>query len=163
VSGSGSAQEGQKIAKTRQVPLIIEDCALMTTGVEYGCSLFGLKPGFDPVKAQDLIEDFLKRYRAGQVEGPLAENAAAYLGIFWGMTLVLAYDWSWVAVSHGEWRGFGVADAKRRYLALPVQFFHQLMHDEAGQELPGPAVRFKTIGANNLPRSKPGAFTVITN
>ena len=69
------------MAKTREVPLGIEDCALMTEGVEYGCSLLGLEPGFDPVQAQDLIEDFLKRFRAGQVEGVLDENAAAYLGV----------------------------------------------------------------------------------
>jgi hypothetical protein len=151
------------MAKPREVPLIMEDCALMTSGVEYGCSLLGLEPGFDPVKAQDLIEDFLARFQAGQVEAQLDENAAAYLGVFWGMTIILAYDWNWVAVSHGDWRGFGVADPKRLYLALPVRFFHLLMHDEAGREMPGPAVRFKAIGAKHLPASKPGAFTVITN
>jgi hypothetical protein len=149
--------------ETHEVPLIIEDCALMTAGVEYGASLLGLGPGFDPVKAQDLIEGFLERYWAGRIEGPLDENAAAYLGVFWGMTLVQAYDWDWVAVAHGDWRGFGGADAERKYLALPVRFFHLLMHDEVGRQMPGPAVRFKAIGANDLPPSKPGAFTVITN
>src|SRR5271166_1313415 len=104
------------MAKTREVPLIMEDCSLMTAGVEYGCSLLGLGPGFDPVKAQDLIEDFLARFHAGQVEKELDENAAAYLGVFWGMTIVLAYDWNWVAVSNGDWRGFGVADPERQYL-----------------------------------------------
>jgi hypothetical protein len=141
----------------------MEDCAIMTAGVEYGCSLFGLEPGFDPIKAQDLIENFLQRYRAGQVKESLDENTAAYLGIFWGMTIVLAYDWSFVAVTHGDWRGFGIADSERKYLALPIRFFHLLMHDEAGLEMPGPAVRFKAIGANYLPASKPGEFTVITN
>jgi hypothetical protein len=151
------------MAKTRQVPLIVEDCALLTAGVDYGCSLLGLRPGFDPVKAQDLVEDFLKRFRAGLVEGPLDDNAAPYLGVFWGLTIVLAYGWDWVAVARGDWRGFGVADPERKYLALPVRFFHLLMHQEAGLIMPGPAVRFKAIGANDLPPSKPGAFTVITN
>lgn len=151
------------MAKTREVPLVIEDCAAMTAGVEYGCSLFGLEPGFDPVKAQELIESFLERYRAGSVEGPLDEHAAAYLGIFWGMTIVLEYGWDWVSIIHGDWRGFGVADPKRKYLALPISFFHTLMHEEAGLQMPGPAVRFKAIGANYLPRSKPKAFTVITD
>jgi hypothetical protein len=156
-------EEGQSMARTREVPLIIEDCALMTAGVEYGCSLLGLEPGFDPVKAQDLIESFLEVYRAGDVEGSLDENAAAYLGVFWGMTIVLAYGWDWVAVTHGDWRGFGVADPKRKYLALPISFFHTLMRDEAGQQMPGPALRFKAIGANYLPPSTAKAFTVITN
>lgn len=151
------------MAKTREVPLIIEDCALMTEGVEQGCSLLGLEPGFDPVKAQDLIESFVEKYRAGCVEGPLDENAAAYLGVFWGMTIVLAYGWNWVAVTHGDWRGFGVADPERKYLALPISFFHTLMHDKAGQQMPGPTVRFKAIGANDLPPSKAKAFTIITS
>lgn len=149
--------------KTSEVPLNMEDCALMTEGVAYGCSLLGLEPGFDPVKTQDLIEGFLMRFRAGKVEEELDKNAGAYLGLFWGMTIVLAYDWNWVAVSHGDWRGFGVADPERRYLALPVWFFHLLMHDPAGRKMPGPAGRFKAIGAKRLPPSKPGAFTVITN
>jgi hypothetical protein len=146
-----------------EVPLAIQHCALMTAGVEYGCSLFGLEPGFDPVKAQDLIEDFLERYRVGRVEGPLDENAAAYLGLFWAMTIVLAYGWNWVAVAQGDWQGFGVADPERKYLALPILFFHHLMRDKACILLPGPAMRFKAIGANNLPPSTPGSFTLITN
>jgi hypothetical protein len=150
------------MTKTREIPLTIEACALMTAGVEYGCSLFGLEPGFDPDEAQNLIEDFLRCFRAGEVEEPLDENAAAYLGVFWGMTIVLAYKWDWVEVAHGDWRGFGVADPKRKYLALPIHFFQVLMHEEAGLEMPGPAVRFKAIRENYLPRSKVGAFTVIT-
>lgn len=151
------------MAKTREVPMNMEDCALMTEGVEYGCSLLGLEPGFDPVIAQELIEQFLAWFHAGKAKGPIHENAAAYLGVFWGMTIVLAYEWNWVAVAHGDWRGLGVADPERNHLALPVRFFHLLMHDKAGREMPGPAVRFKAIGAKRLPTSKPGAFTVITN
>src|SRR5215471_9090863 len=108
---------------TREVPLIIEDCALMTAGVEYSTDLLGLGPGFDPVKAQDLIEGFVERFRAGRAKGPLDENVAAYLGVFWGMSIVQAYGWEFVAVKIGDWRGFGIADAERRYLALPVSFF----------------------------------------
>jgi hypothetical protein len=145
-----------------EVPMIIEDCALMTEGMEYGCSLFGLEPGFDPIKTQDLIEDYLDRFRAGRVQGPINNNAAAFLGAFWGMTIVLAYDWQWVAVSNKKWRGFGVADKQRCYLALPARFFHLLMHEEVGRAMPGPAVRFKAIGAHQLPPSGPGAFTIIT-
>ncbi len=148
---------------TREVPLIMEDCALMTAGAEYGDSLFGLEPGFDPVKAQDLIEDFLERFRAGKVAKPIDENTSAYLGCFWAMTISMAYKWDLVAVAHGDWRGLGVADKERKYLALPINFFHTLMHETAGKEMPGPAVRFKAIGANYLPTSTPGAFTVITS
>jgi hypothetical protein len=149
------------MANTHEVPLVIEDCAIMTAGVEYGSSLSGLEPGFDPAKAQDLIEDFIRRFRGGQVQEELDENAAAYLGVFWGMTVVLAYDWNWVAVADGAWRGFGVADPERRYLALPIRYFHLLMHDKAGDKMPRPESRFKAIGTDDLPESKPGALTLL--
>jgi hypothetical protein len=77
------------------------------------------------------------------------------------MSIVLAYDWNWVAVAHGDWRGFGVADPERRYLVLPVSYFHTLMHGKGGAELSGPAERFTAIGAGSLPASKPGQFTVL--
>jgi hypothetical protein len=149
------------MAKAREVPLIMEDCALMTAGVEYSTDLLGLGPGFDPVKAQDLIEDRIERFRAGSIKEPLDENVAAYLGVFWGMSVVQAYGWNFVAVTIGDWRGFGVGDVERKYLALPVSFFHKLMHEKTGKKIPGPAAQFKAIGAKLLPASKPGDFTII--
>jgi hypothetical protein len=151
------------MAQIREVSLTMEDCAAMTAGVEYGCSLLGLAPGFNPAEAQPLLEDFLERFRIGLVEGAVDQHAAAKLGLFWGMTIVLAYDWNWVSVAKGDWRGFGVADAQRRHLALPIPFFQQLMHDETGWEMPGPAARFRAIGATHLPASKPGEFRIITS
>jgi hypothetical protein len=150
------------MSKTREVPLVIEECAMMTTGVQEGGSLLGLGPGFDPAEAQDLIEDLLRRFRAGQLKESLDENAAAYLGLFWAMSIVLAYRWNWVAVERGDWRGFGVADSERRYLVLPVSYFHTLMHGERAPKW-SPSDRFKAIGANSLRASLPGQFTVIAS
>lgn len=151
------------MAGMREDSLTMEDCAAMTAGVEYGCALLGLEPGFNPGKAQPLIENFLERFRVGEVEEELDPHAAAKLGLFWGMTIVLAYDWNWVSVSRADWRGFGVADSQRQYLALPIPFFQQLMHEESGWDIPGPAARFRAIGAKQLPASKPGEFTIITS
>jgi hypothetical protein len=151
------------VSKIQEVSLSMDDCSAMTVGVEYGCSLLGLAPGFSPSKAQPLIESFLERFRVGEVVGELDPLAAEKLGLFWGLTIALEYDWNWVSVAADNWRGFGVADLQRSYLALPMPYFRTLMHEESGWEIPGPSSRFRAIGAKHLPPSRPGALTIIAS
>jgi hypothetical protein len=55
-----------------------------------------------------------------------------------------------------------VADRERRYLALPFNLFSRII-DEKDDETPGPFVRWKAVGANHLPDSSPGMYTIITS
>jgi hypothetical protein len=73
----------------------------------------------------------------------------------------VAYDWDWVAVENGDWRGLGVADKQRSYLVLPINFFNTLILKDTDRTKPGPAVLFKAIGGNYLPASAPGQFMIL--
>jgi len=109
-------------------------------------------------KIQELADGVVE----GTVENPLGENLAVALGALWGDSLCEAYGWEWIVPIHGEWRSLGVADRERRYLALPFNLFSRII-DEKDRETPGSFVRYKAIGANHLPESEPGRYTIITS
>ena len=111
---------------------------------------------------QKKIQDMADGVAGGAVENPLGENVAVALGALWGNSLCDTYGWEWIVPIHGDWRGLGVADRERKYLAPPFDLFSRII-DEKDDQTPGPYVRWKAIGANHLPKSSPGMYTIITS
>ena len=118
--------------------------------------------GEEPAEVQAKIQQYVDDVLSGSADNPLGEDVAFALGALWGNSICQAYGWEWIVPIHGDWRGLGVADRERKFLALPFNFFHQLLFEEPNEELPGPRVRFNAIAADHLPESAPGEYTIIT-
>jgi hypothetical protein len=152
------------MAATREIPLFGNDSLAIMSSADAGSAMLGLNNYEEPLVVQEAIESFLRALaggtaanKLGPTKGPMA------LGSLWGNTLLMAYDWKWTKVSHGEWQSLGLVDAEKRYLALPHQMFKQLLSDSCDPSMAGPNARFNAIGAKQLPPSEPGSFTIITN
>jgi hypothetical protein len=114
--------------------------------------------------ARASIEKFLEDLDAGRTKNTLGEKKGAMaLGSLWGNTLLMAYDWKWIKVLHGDWQALGLVDEERRYLALPHQMFVKLLSETCDPSMAGPYSRFNAIGANYLPAAEPGSYTIITS
>ena len=111
---------------------------------------------------QEKIQAMADGVANGTIDNPLGEDVAVALGALWGEQICAAYGWEWIVPVHGDWRGLGVADKERRYLALPFDLFSRII-DEKDEKTPGPHVRWNAIGANHLPQSSPGMYTIITS
>ena len=149
------------MAKVREVPMTMEYCGLMNLGVEFAETQLGLTPPIDPYAAQRVIEDCLEQHRNGTFPTQ-DEHTAEYLGLFWALTLMLAFEWKPVAVMYEGNPNFGVSDPLKKYLALPVSFFHWLAKPDFDRTIPGPADRFEAIREGHMPPSRPDTFTIIT-
>ena len=110
------------------------------------------------------FKKFLDDLDTGKTPNKLGPTKGAMaLGSLWGNTQLMAYNWKWVRVNHGDWNALGLVDAERRYLALPHQMFVKLLAELCDPSMAGPYARFNAIGANHLPVAEPGSYTVITN
>ena len=150
------------MASIREIPVAMEDCAVIMLG-DQAEELLGVWPPIDPHAVQMKIEHVLQEVFNGAHGSPPTERLIASLGVFWGNMITVAYDWDWVALVNGDWRGLGVADKQRKYLALPIDFFNTLILKDTNRTKPGPAVLFKAIGENYLPESKPGQFLILAD
>ena len=150
------------MARIKEVSLEMQDCALISLSMEVE-SLLGVQPPIDPFAVQDKIEKLLEKIVAGDQGVPPDETLVAGLAAFWGMTIAQAFNWQLIAVECDGWRGLGFSDLDRRYLALPMNYFHELVFNDPQHLIPGPAVRFNAIKASYLPESEPGMYTIITS
>ena len=149
------------VTKTTDIPPSETDWQAIRGASQDAAS--ALNTAGDPADlVQNKIQDMADGVAAGTVENPLGENIAVALGALWGNSLCESYGWKWIVAIHGDWRGLGVADRERKYLALPFNLFSRII-DEKDDETPGPYVRWKAVGANHLPDSSPGMYTIITS
>jgi hypothetical protein len=148
------------LSSIQETKITMEDCGVIMMSGDAE-SLLGVSPPIDPQLAQEKIDRVLQEVFSGGPGNPPTSELAASLGAFWGNTLTQAYDWDWVAVVNGDWRGLGVSDKARKFLVLPFNFFQTLIFNNPSRAMPGPAVLFKAIGANYLPESSPDQFLII--
>jgi hypothetical protein len=115
------------------------------------------------------IHEFLCRQntRSGLLrrrpEMPLGDDCPMALGALWGSEICKEFGWTWVLAKHGDWTGLGVSDSERRYLALALDYFDDLIgvHPEAANL---PALQlYNCIKAGNLPVADPDSFTLIAH
>jgi hypothetical protein len=139
-----------------------DDWAAISGAAEAGSDLFPFSGG-TPAVVQEQVQEYLNNVLSGDSENPLGENLAFALGALWANSICAEYGWEWIVPMNGDWRGLGVADPERRYLALPFNFFSTLLFSDEGRQMPGPLIRFRAIGGNNLPDSYPGAYVIITS
>ena len=92
------------MAKVREIPIGMEDCAVITLSDD-AQALLGVSPPVDPHAVQMKIEHVLQEAINGAHGNPPTEEFIASLGVFWGSMITVAYDWDWVAVANGDWRG----------------------------------------------------------
>jgi hypothetical protein len=149
---------------TTEEALSNNDSLAIMSSADAASEMLGLNNYEEPEVVQEAIEKFLdglETWKAVNSLGPT--KGAMALGSLWGNTLLMAYNWTWIKVRHGDWHALGLVDAERRYLALPHQMFVKLLSDSSDPSMAGPYVRFNAIGANRLPPAEPGSYTVITN
>ncbi len=139
-----------------------DDWAAINAAAAAAEDLLGLA-GEPPMQVQERIQQYVDDLLSGSVENPLGENAAFALGALWANSICQAYGWEWIVPIHGDWRGLGIADRERKFLALPFNFFQTLLFEDPEEQMPGPRVRFNAIGAGHLPDSSPGEYTIITS
>ena len=152
------------MATTREEPLSGNDSLAIMSSADAASEMLGLNNYEEPIVVQEAIEKFLSALAEGTASNKLGPmKAPMALGSLWGNTLLMAYDWKWTKVSHGDWQALGLVDAEKRYLALPHQMFKQLLSDSCDPSMAGPYSRFNAIGAKQLPPSEPGTFTIITS
>jgi hypothetical protein len=116
-----------------------------------------------PIVVVNKIQRYLDEFAVGAAENLLGDNVAVALAALWGNAICEAFGWQWIVPVHGHWRSLGVSDRERRHLALPFNLFHEVMHGEAGGEMPAPLTRFNAIAGGTLPPSDPGSYMVITS
>lgn len=154
--------EQKKAAKpVAKLQFSMEDMALLTDGQMETESLLGLAPPIDPTKSKEVIDKFLVDYFAGKDQRQLDPNTAAFLGVFWGFTIMQAFNWDWTAVAVANQRRLGITDKENRYLALPINYLHKMFSDDPKHEMRLPSSYFDAIAANQLPESRPGLFTIV--
>ncbi|HEY2837560.1 MAG TPA: hypothetical protein VGJ26_00310 [Pirellulales bacterium] len=147
--------------KTTDAPLSEDERQAIRNLSEAAAAALGIAND-TPDAIQGKIQDMADGIAMGTIENPLGDDAHIALGALWGNTLCETYGWEWIVPIHGDWRGLGVADRERTYLALPLDLFRRIIN-EKDDETPGPYVRWKAIGISNLPASSPGMYTIITS
>jgi hypothetical protein len=149
---------------TKEEPLSGKDSLAIMSSADAASEILGLRNYEEPQIIQEAIERFLEELATGKTRNKLgASKGAMALGSLWGNTLLMAYDWKWTKVVHGEWTALGLVDAEKKYLALPHQMFTQLLSDSRDPSMAGPYSRFKAVGANHLPEAAAGSYTIITS
>lgn len=140
------------------------DSLAIMSSADAASEMLGLRSYEEPKVIQEALEKFLDDLDAGRVRNTLGPaKGAMALGSLWGNSLLDAYQWKWVNVTHGDWEALGLVDPERRYLALPHQMFVKLLSDDGDPSMAGPGSRFTAIGSGRLPESSPDSLTVITN
>jgi hypothetical protein len=147
--------------QTTDTKLSADDWAAVRAATEAAAGLLE-SSGATPEIVQEKIQRFIDDLTAGAVENPLGSDLSFALAALWASSICDAYGWEWIVPVHGNWRGLGVADRERKFLALPFNLFSKLV-DDRDLEIPGSLIRFRAIGEQHLPDSAPGRYTIITS
>ena len=103
------------MAKTFELTLDDIDSLGVMSSADTASEILGLKNYEEPAVILEVIERFLAVVDSDETKNTLGPtNAALALGSLWGNSLLVAYDWTWIRVSHGDWESLGVVDAKRK-------------------------------------------------
>lgn len=149
---------------TTEEALSGNDTLAIMSSADSASEMLALNSYEEPKVVQEAIERFLEELAAGKTRNKLGpKKGAMALGSLWGNTLLMAYNWKWTKVVHGDWKALGLVDAEKRYLALPHQMFKTLLSDSHDPSMAGPFARFAAIGADGLPAAEPRSFTIITS
>ena len=149
---------------TTTEPLAGDDSLAIMSGADAASEMLGINSYEEPHVVQEAIERFLDELANGKTQNKLGPTRGAMaLGSLWGNTLLMAYEWQWMKVIHGDWKALGLVDAEQRYLALPHQMFKTLLSPACDPSMAGPYVRFTAIGEKRLPAAEPGSLTIITS
>ncbi len=125
-------------------------------------SLLSLTRSAKPEKIATRIEDFVEGLFSRKVKNLLGEDAAMALGALWGEAICIACGWEWVVAQHGRWKGLGIADSERRYLALPLSYFTFLLANPP-KDIHLPSLQlYNCITKGNMPKSNPRDYTIVS-
>jgi hypothetical protein len=143
--------------------LIPDDIEALSEASEAARELTGLEEGSGVAETIERLEHVVEGLHRGTYENPLGEAAGMALGALWGDSVCAGLGWQWVRLHGDDWQALGVSDPERRYLALPLAYFEFLLITPPKDVSLSSMQLYQRIAANNLPKSEPGEFTVVTD
>ena len=97
--------------------------------------LAGLDPEAAPAAGAVVraVNDLVGRLRAEDLDGERASELALALGCLLGQQWCSEFGWEWRLVIEGEFEGYGVVPADRRFVYFPMQDVYDLLVREADE------------------------------
>jgi len=133
--------------------------------IEFAVKDLNVDIGQPPSVLQRKIHDYLVEYdETREVQDPdLVSHTALGLGALWGEQICREFGWEWIVAKRGSWEGIGITDERRRFLALPLQYFDSLVllsPDKANL----PSLRlYNAIKAGNMPAANPNQYVLVAH
>jgi hypothetical protein len=116
--------------------------------------MLGIKIPISDPNIVILIEDTLRKIRAGESFQCKTTFPAAAIGVLWAWHIVGRLNWQWRAVKKDWWETLAISDPENRYVILPVQYMRGI-GDSSDTTSKWPHAIIDDIVASRLPDSAP--------